>query len=109
MASAGPRVQASLSGNYQKVIQRFSTAVRSLQDEDGGRIHLFLPAGAAAVGAPLLGQGWVFWKGIVSQHRSLATSYQAPLPPHWLKVLEWKSAIASLLHSVSLLTQDWHR
>lgn len=59
MASAGPRVQASLSGNYQKVIQRFSTAVRSLQDEDGGRIHLFLPAGAVAVGAPLLGQGWV--------------------------------------------------
>lgn len=109
MASAGPRVQTGLSGNYQKVIQRFSMAVRTLQDDDRVCLHSFLPAGAAAVSVPLLRQGWVFWKGIISQHRFLVTSYQVPMPPNRLKVLESKSATASLLHSVSLTSQDWHR
>lgn len=94
MVSARPRVQTGLSGNYQKVIQRFSMAVRTLQEEDGGDIHLFLPAEAVAVEAAVLGQGRVFWKGkvigIVSQHKLLtkATSHEAPTTPTWLVVLE---------------------
>lgn len=99
MASARPRVQPGLSGNYQKVIQRFGMAVRTLQEEDGRHIHFSLPARAVAVGAPLLGQGQVFWKGkgigIINHAAVVSTiSWRRPPPARLPMGLESESAVA---------------